>query len=269
MWSFQGKYTGEIKANFQSKFKKEFNILFWGVVVFLLIMLIIPVVFLDGTLNEKLDGIAILDGFVVAMGTIMFAIIFIYYKHKREPKCNIKIKNDGFYVQSSAGDYSFAFYNIKSVEYFDEYIVVSPQVNAKVFLQQELLVDGDWEALKDFLKKVEDSLETENPVYQIDEPEAECFTATVVSKRIYERFVTGVSVGTPVGKFEFYVTFALDYGEEIEYLVGRDWFEKLEENQTGTLAIVNGAFFAFTGEDAELDGEVGEDGQENIETDEI
>ncbi|MBQ4268118.1 MAG: hypothetical protein IJB97_00540 [Clostridia bacterium] len=252
MWAFQGKYTGEVKSVLRAKQKKTFKILFWGVSIFLLIMLIVPAVMLDGDLGEKLGAIAIIDGFVLVMGAILLAIIFVYYR--RDPKCDVKITNDGFYVQSSAGNYAFAFYNIKEIEYGDGFIAVSPQVNQKIFLQKELLVQGDWEELQAFLKKVEESLGTDDPIYQVAEPETEYFTATVKNKRIYERFVTGVSMATPVGRFEYFVTFAIGGGEGIEYQTSREWFEKLEENQTGVLTVLNGGFFSFENFNGETGG---------------
>lgn len=240
MWAFQGKYTGEVKLQLQAKKKKEFKIFAWCIGVFILVMLIVPVVALG---FDDIGAIAIIDGFVLIMGAALFLILYFYYS--REPKCDIKIDNGGFSVRSSEANYSFAFYNIQEMEFCDDFIVVKPQVNAKIILQKELLVQGDWDELKDFLKKVEDSLETEDPVFQIDEPETECFTATVKDKRIYERFVTGVSMATPVGKFEYYGTFVLENGEEREFSLGQEWFEKLEAGKTGSLILINGNFFAF------------------------
>ena len=246
-WVFQGEYSGEVKAKLQSKQKKDCKILFWGLSIFLLIMLTVPVVMLDGALGDKLGAIAIIDGFVLVMGSILLAIIFVYYR--RAPKCDVKIKNDGFYVQSRQGNYSFAFYKITEIEYCDGFVSVTSQGNAKIFLQKELLVQGDWEELQAFLKKVEGSLETDDPVYQVTEPETQYFTATVKEKRIYERFVTGVSMATPVGRFEYFATFAIENGEDVEYPISRDWFEKLEENQTGILTVINGGFFSFDDEE--------------------
>ena len=44
-----------------------------------------------------------------------------------------------------------------------------------------------FEKLKALLKKVEESLDTDEPMYQIEEPETEFFEATVKEKRIYEK----------------------------------------------------------------------------------
>ena len=111
-------------------------------------------------------------------------------------------------------------------------------------------MQGDWEELKLLLKKVEESLETDNPMYQIEETEAQFFDATVKTKRIYKKFVGGVSVTTPVSIFQYFATFKLDNEEEVEYEIGQELYEKIAEGQIGTLVILNGNFFAFgDGED--------------------
>lgn len=106
--------------------------------------------------------------------------------------------------------------------------------------------------MKVFLKKVEDSLDSDDSIYQIEEPTTEFFEATVKSKRIYEQFVNGVSVTTPVGLFHYFATFILENGEDVEYEISQDWYEKIEKEQSGILVTINGKFFSFgEGEDFE------------------
>ena len=129
---------------------------------------------------------------------------------------------------------SIPFYKFDSIEYHDDFIWIADNYA----LQKGLLVQGSWEELLTVLKKIEDSLY------------AEFFDARVGTKRIYEKFVTGVSLATPVGLFEYFVTFILENDEKVEYEVSKEWYEKIEEGAKGTLVIVGGTFFAFgDGED--------------------
>ena len=158
--------------------------------------------------------------------------------------------NDGiqFIDRASGLTCSLPFYKIDPIEYYDEFIVLCN----KIVLQRELLVQGDWEELKLLLKRVEESLESDNPMYQIEEPETQFFEATVKEKRIYQKFVAGVSVTTPVSLFQYFATFQLENDEEVEYEIGQQWYEKIEKEQIGQLVFVNGNFFSFgEGEDIE------------------
>lgn len=50
----------------------------------------------------------------------------------------------------------------------------------------------------------------------------------------------------------FFITFKLDDGSEVEYPVTEELFQKTSENQSGTLVTVNGNFFDFgDGEDVD------------------
>jgi hypothetical protein len=52
--------------------------------------------------------------------------------------------------------------------------------------------------------------------------------------------------------FEYYVTFELENGEEMEHKISQELYEILNEGQTGTLVLFNGNFFSFgDGEDIE------------------
>ncbi len=240
MWTFKGAYSGEARAYIKNKEKNQMQIAAWIFSVVIILIYTISSFFL-------MDGIVESVIFVLASSavTIAFALIPLFISYKREPENEIEIKNDGFYVYNRDRAYSFAFYKIQTTEEYDGFIVVKTVGNGETVLQKSLLLEGDWEALKIFLKKVEDSLETDDPVYQIEEPATEFLEATAKDKRIYENFVNGVSAVTPVGRFAYFVTFALENNEEIEFEVGREWFEKIEKGQSGTLLLINGGFYAF------------------------
>ena len=248
MWQFQGKYTGDAKTYIQETTKKEIKI--WSLILTIVVAIlftVIAIVIGDG--NIAYITIILSTGLLAIL--FMYIILFLYYK--REPKCEIKIANDGFYVYNGDVRVSFAFYKIQTIEEYDDFIVVKDLFNkAGYVLQKELLIEGTWEDLKVFLKKVEDSLDSDNPIYQIEETETQFFQATVKGKRIYEQFVAGVSVATPVGVFHYFVTFILENGEEVEYEINQEWYEKIEQGDAGTLLIINGKFFSFgEGEDIE------------------
>ena len=118
-----------------------------------------------------------------------------------------------------------------------------------IILQKELLIEGAWEDLKLLLKKVEESLGTDTPMYQIEEPTTEFFDAIVKSKRIFKSFV---GVKMVHSAFEYFATFALENGQEVEYEIGQELYEKIEQGEAGTLVLINGNFFSFgEGEDIE------------------
>jgi hypothetical protein len=241
MWAFKGAYSGEAIAYVRELKKKQakiFSIEF---------SVLCAVIF---TMMEVMMGTGELWSILVCIGggllTIFFVNLVIWIDYWRIPNCDVEIQNDGFYLHGSYGTASFAFYKIQGIEYYDDFIVIKPQV----VLQKDLLIEGDWEALKTLLEKVEKSLETDNPMYQIEEPTAEFFDATVSSKRIYKRFVGEVRMQRAV--YEYFVTFVLENGEEREYEVGQEWYEKIGEGETATLVLVNGNFFSF-GEGEELE----------------
>lgn len=243
MWTFKGVYTGTAKDYIQEKKKKEVTV--WALVSSILIAVIFLVmaIFLgDG--NTTYIIIILCGGF----WSIIFVdlVLFIYFKCA--PKCQIEITNDGIQFIESGTTCSLPFYKIDPIEYHDDFIVLCN----KLVLQKELLVQGDWVELKILLKKVEESLATDNPMYQIEEPETQFVEATVKEKRIYQKFITGVSVTTPVGLFQYFATFQLENDEEVEYEIGQQWYEKIEKAQTGQLVLINGNFFSFgEGEDIE------------------
>ena len=248
MWSFKGTYTGEARAYIKKRKKKQLTIFSW---IYSIVILLIFAGMAIGLSDGNLTFIIIILSVGVAAIALINLTLFLYYR--REPKCEIKITNDGFQVYDGDRCVSFAFYKIQTIDEYDDFIVVKDLFNKVGYvLQKELLIEGDWDDLKRFLKKVEDSLQTDNPIYQIEEPETEFMEATVKEKRIYKKFVSGVSVTTPVGLFQYFATFQLDNNEEVEYEITQAWYEKIEKEQTGTLVLVNGNFFSFgNGEDVE------------------
>ena len=237
MWKFDGEYTGEAKDYIQKRKKKEAELLFWLPSSLILVACLITELFFNikGTIVDDIIFFA-----ASLLGTALIGVI-AYVEYNRAPKNKIEIMNDGVQFISNGYTCSMAFYKIAPIEYHDDFIVLC----SKVVLQKELLVEGDWEELKLLLKKVEESLETDEPMYQIEEPEAQFFDATVKSKRIYQKFVTGVSMVTPVGLFEYFATFKLENDQEVEYAISREWYENIEEGQTGQLVIINENFFSF------------------------
>lgn len=236
MWRFQGKYTGEAKAYIQQKRKKETTIASITFSVLCVLIIWILRIVLGGE-DDVYTLICVVSGAFALL--LLNAVLWINYK--REPQSKIEIDNDGFTVETVDGKVTFAIFSIEKIEYYENFIAI----NEKTVLQKELLIDGDWAELENFLKRVEENMDTEEPVYQIEEPQAEFFNATVKSKRIYEKFVGKVSVQALVGVFEYFVTFLLEDNREMEFQIGQALYEKLQEEQTGTLVLVNGQFFDF------------------------
>ena len=235
MWEFEGKYTGEAKAYVQAKRKKEATTWAWVFSILIVIIFTVLALVLGGD-NAGYAIIFVLSG----VFTLILVDIILVLDYKREPQNAIEITNDSVNVQNADGRSSFAIFSIEEIEYYDDFIAVN-----KVVLQKDLLVKGDWTELEAFLKRVEEKMDTEEPVYQVDKPETEFLQATVKSKRIYEKFVGKVSVQSLVGVFEYFVTFALENGQETEYQIGQELYEKLQEGQAGMLVLVNGRFFDF------------------------
>jgi len=235
MWEFEGKYTGEAKAYVQAQRKKQLTVWAWVFSILIVIIFTVLALVLGGD-NAGDAIIFVLSG----VFTLILVDIILVLDYKREPQNAIEITNDSVNVQNADGRSSFAIFSIEEIEYYDDFIAVN-----KVVLQKDLLVKGDWTELEAFLKRVEEKMDTDEPVYQVDKPETEFLQATVKSKRIYEKFVGKVSVQSLVGVFEYFVTFALENGQETEYQIGQELYEKLQEGQAGMLVLVNGRFFDF------------------------
>ena len=246
MWEFKGEYTGGAKAYLQEKAKKEFKISIWVSIIMSIVGMIICLPVSEGNIGFILITVSSFLIIMPIMGSIFY--VFEYKPKLRAQKGDIRITNDGFEFVSRGSRISVPFYKLAPIEYHDDFILLAKDI----ILQKDILIEGDWEELLAFLKRVEESLESEEPMYQIEETEAEFYVATVKSKRIYERFVNGVSWTTPVGVFEYYVTFELENGEEMEHKISQELYEILNEGQTGTLVLFNGNFFSFgDGEDVE------------------
>ncbi|MBQ8294937.1 MAG: hypothetical protein IJX87_00725 [Clostridia bacterium] len=244
MWAFKGKYTGEAKEYIQKIRKKE--AITWSLiasVIMLITCILLAIIFnIEDTVMDTVLGLG--GGF---FGILLINLI-LFLDYRRAPKNEIEIINDGFQFIKNGFTSSLPFYKMEPIEYYDDFIVI----HNELVLQKELLVDGDWEELKLLLKKIEKSFETDDPIYQIEEPESQFFEATVKEKRIFEKFVNGVSAATPVGLFQYFVTFQLENDETVEYEIGQEWYQKIESGQIGILVLVNGHFFSFgEGEDIE------------------
>ncbi len=241
MWAFKGIYSGLAKTLVQEKKIKQAKALAIGISI--------TCVFIFAMMGIMMGSGELWEVFVFAGGgliAILLANLVVWIDCFRIQKCDVQIKNDGFYFQESGTTCSSAFYKIQKIEYYEDCISVKPFA----ILQKDLLVEGDWDELIELLKKVEASLDTDEPMYQIDEPTTEFFEASVKSKRIYKRFVGEVRMQHAV--YEYFVTFALKNSEELEYEVGQELYEQIEEGQSGTLVLISGGFFSFgDGEDVD------------------
>lgn len=233
MWAFKGEYSGEAKARMQQLKNKGIKALAIGASsASAFAFLMMAIMMSDGELWAILT---FLGGGIL---TIALVNLVCWIESRRAPKCDVEIKNDGVYFCEGGSMRSFVFYKIQEIEYYDEFVVLKPHV----VLQKELLIEGDWDELISLLKRVEESLDTDDPMYQIDEPETEFFEATVKSKRVYKRF-DGIQMVHSV--YQHFATFALANGEEIEYEIGEELYEKISEGEAGTLVLISGRFFSF------------------------
>ncbi len=238
MWIFEGKYYGKAKDFLKAKEKKALYLFF--AVCSLFSFLPCGILLASFPQNTPVWLIAEL---VVLSSFALFCYLF-YLLHA--PKAEIVIQNDGIDIPCAGGSRHIPFYDIAPVRYGEDYIALKN----RILLQKDLLKEGSWEELQDFVKKVEDSLSTDEPVYRIEEPKCEFFSATVVSKRIYKKFVAGTSVKAPVSEFHYFVTFTLPDGKQMEFDVGKELFDGVTEKESGTLTTVNGNFFGVYGGDA-------------------
>ena len=250
MWTFKGKYSGEAKAYIKRKEKKEYTIFSLVLSIFVLLIFIGMAI---GLSNGDVTLISIILG--IGYGLIILICVLFVIAYMSDSQCMIEITNGSIKIYlSKSNSYSFALYNSDKMEYYDDFIVIRKGRGrgANFVLQKELLIEGDWEELKALLKKVEDSLDSDEPMYQIEEPETEFFEATVKGKRIYQKFVRRLSHVILDSEYQYFITFKLENDEEVEYEVSQELYERIDEEQTGTLVVVNGNFFDFgEGEDIE------------------
>ena len=236
MWMFEGYHSGNAKEYILERQRKEFKT--FSILCTIIVSIIYIIMAIAFAQEDIIFFWIAFSGWLI---TLLLVYVVLYIVSKRKPKCKIEIRNDGFYIETENGQVSFAFYKLQDVCYFDDYITF----NKDYVLEKALLVKGDWNELVALLKKVEASLDSDEPMYQIEEPETLFYEATVKEKRIFQKFVTGVSAVTPVGMFEYFILFDLGKNGEAEYEVSQEWYEKITEMQVGTLVIVNGRFFSF------------------------
>ena len=86
----------------------------------------------------------------------------------------------------------------------------------------------------------------------IEEPQPEFFQAKALKKRVHVYYASELNI--PRSVTEYYITFLLENGEENEYMLSQEMFEKIEEGQEATLVLLNGLFFDF-GEGESMDEE--------------
>lgn len=77
----------------------------------------------------------------------------------------------------------------------------------------------------------------------IEEPETEFLQAKALRKRVHIYYTNYLNLSRSVT--EYYITFLLENGEEKEYALSQEMFEKIEEGQESTLVLLNGMFFDF------------------------
>lgn len=235
MWLFKGRHTGKAREYIKQKEKRTYliisSILSICILIFFCIMAIIETDFVY---------IAVWLGTGAALVVLIDLAFFLLYKFT-QPKSTIEITNDSVNIHDLFGNFSYVFYKIGTIEYYDGFIVLG-KIHV---LQKELLIQGSWEELIALLKRIEESLKTDDPMYQIGSPQAEFFTARVVEKRVDERFERGVSVKAPVGVYHYFVIFELENCSRAEYEVSKEFFEKMEVDQIGTLVTMSGNFFDF------------------------
>ena len=85
---------------------------------------------------------------------------------------------------------------------------------------------------------------------EIETPEPEFFEAKALRKRVHIYYVSELNI--PKSVTEYFITFLLETGEEREFSLSQEMFEKIEEGEESTLVLLNNMFFDFgDGEDIE------------------
>lgn len=84
----------------------------------------------------------------------------------------------------------------------------------------------------------------------IEKPKAKFFEAKALSKRVHIYYASQINI--PKSIAEYFITFLLETGEEREYSVSQEMYEKTEEGQEATLVLLNDKFFDF-GEGENID----------------
>ena len=249
MWVFEGEYTGEAKEYLKSRDRKSkiiVSIACFGVMLACAIAM--PLFLIEFDWKQ-----AVVIVVIILLLTVVVVIVIWLLPYEGQ-RMRIEITNNDFKISLNTwSSISFAFYKVDEIAYHDDFIVV----NKNYVLQKDLLVEGTWEGVLDLLKKIEADFDSEDPMYQIEETKPEFIEATVKGKRIYKRFVAKVSWSALSSEYQYFITFALENGEELEFELGEDWYAKVEEGQTGTLVLMHGRFFSF-GEGEEIQEETKE-----------
>ena len=251
MWKFSGKYSGEAREYVLAKRKRV------GAIEALVCSSVIVVLFVGLALGFEVLGynddsrlFVLVLGVVLGLIILSNIVLILYYC--RNVKSDVTITNSCVQAYHDLTKTSVSFYNIKTIDFYDDFIVIDGTRNKVGFvLQKELLTHGEWEELEAFLKRVEASLHTDQPVYEVKEPKADFFEATVKSKRVVRRFVGSISMKR--AEYDYLVTFVLLNGEEIECKIGQELYENAQPGESGTLALIDGEFFDF-GQGEEIEG---------------
>lgn len=77
----------------------------------------------------------------------------------------------------------------------------------------------------------------------IETPTPQFFQAKALKKRIHVRYEGYVKM--PKSIMEYFILFELENGEQEEFMLSQETFEKIEEGQEGTFVLLNGLFFDF------------------------
>lgn len=85
---------------------------------------------------------------------------------------------------------------------------------------------------------------------EIETPEPEFFEAKALRKRVHIYYVSELNI--PKSVTEYFITFLLETGEEREFSLSKEMFEKIEEGEESTLVLLNNMFFDF-GEGEEVE----------------
>ena len=94
--------------------------------------------------------------------------------------------------------------------------------------------------------------EQKNAIDQMDEEPQEIPEPEIVGARVIKKRVSGAHSGGKVSRYSlhFCATFMTDDGEELEFEIPQELFDRISEDQLGSLVTINGNFIDFgDGED--------------------
>ena len=85
---------------------------------------------------------------------------------------------------------------------------------------------------------------------EIEAPKVEYFQAKALKKEVRIYYASEINI--PKSVTEFRILFLFEDGRKQEFSLSQEMFEKIKEEQKGTLVLLNGIFFDFgDGEDVE------------------